>query len=225
MNGRPLLERLNCAGAGGHNCRDPTRQRFADDQAVRLDPGREYEQVRRVPFAVQRLAGEEAGHCDPLPQPGGDDLGAQPSGVIRIGLIGTDQGGCPGQVGELSQCLDEAELIFRGSQRGEGEDTWQAGVLTALRHGCWSNPGNRDANVATSVSTAGLGGRPIARAQDPRRHLHSPSLERDVAVALAWLKAEFVADRQVQHDDDQVASADSGGKNIGRTASHDPVDQ
>ncbi len=125
----------------------------------------------------------------------------------------------------MSQCLDEAELILGGSQRGEGEDTWQAGVPTALRHGCWSNPGNRDANVAESVSTADLGGRPIAWAHDPRCHLQSPSFERDVAVALPRRKAEFVADRQVQHDDDQVASADSGGKSIGRAASHDPVDQ
>jgi hypothetical protein len=93
-----LLERLDCAGAGGHNCRDPTRQRFADDQAVRLDPGREYEQVGRVPFPAQGLADEQAGHRDPLPQPGGNDLGAQPSGIIRIGLIGTNKGRCPGQV-------------------------------------------------------------------------------------------------------------------------------
>ena len=102
---------------------------------------------------------------------------------------------------------------------------WQTGVLTALRHACWSNPGNRDANVAAPVSTADLGGRPMAWAQDSRCHFQSPSLERGVAVALPRLEAEFVADRQVQHDDDQVASTDSGGKNIGRAARHDPVDQ
>ena len=53
---RPLLQCLNGAGARGDDRRDATSERFGDDQAKRLDSGREYEQIGGIPSLIESRA-------------------------------------------------------------------------------------------------------------------------------------------------------------------------
>ena len=52
----PLLQCLNGAGARGDDRRDATSERFGDDQAKRLDSGREYEQIGGIPSLIESRA-------------------------------------------------------------------------------------------------------------------------------------------------------------------------
>jgi hypothetical protein len=85
-----LLKSLDGAGAFGDYCWDSASQRLDDDQAIRLGSGWEHQQVGRIPFLVERLALQRAGHPDPLPQSCRRDLGTQPSGILRISPVGAD---------------------------------------------------------------------------------------------------------------------------------------
>lgn len=70
-----MPKRLDGAGAFRDHRWDSASQRLDDDQAVRLGSGWEHQQVGRIPFMVERLAEQRAGHRDPLPQPSRCDLG------------------------------------------------------------------------------------------------------------------------------------------------------
>lgn len=48
-----MLQCLNGAGARGDDRRDATSERFGDDQAKRLDSGREYEQIGGIPSLIE----------------------------------------------------------------------------------------------------------------------------------------------------------------------------
>jgi hypothetical protein len=51
-----LLQCFNGAGARGDDRRDATSESFGDDQAKRLDSGREYEQIGGIPSLIESRA-------------------------------------------------------------------------------------------------------------------------------------------------------------------------
>ena len=100
--GRPFLERLNRAGASGDDCWDAASQRLDDDQAVRLDPGRQHQQIGGIPFLIKRRTGQRPGHQDPIPNPAPRSRPAAERRT-RISLVGADQVSCPRKVRQLRQ--------------------------------------------------------------------------------------------------------------------------
>jgi len=209
------VEGLNRAGSFGHNGRNSASQCLADDQAVRLRPGRQHKQVGRMPFLVQCFTDQCAGHRDPLFQPSRRDLGTYPSGIVGINSIGADQGGRPWEVRDLCQRLDQSELVLGRCQRGKREEVrWAARLATAACHRCWRDPRNRHAKITPTVPAGQLGGGPAARAQHPGGDAYRLGLKYGVPLPARGIEAELIADRQMDHDADCVAGLDRRGHNI-----------
>ena len=106
----------------GDYCGDSASQRLDDDQAVRLDPGRQHQQLGRIPLLVELAADQRSRHRDAVRQPGCSDLGTQSIGVARISAVGADQVRRPGKVRELCQGAYQGELVFGRRQRGDRKE-------------------------------------------------------------------------------------------------------
>jgi len=190
-----LLQCLNGAGARGDDRRDATSERLGDDQAKRLDSGREYEQIGGIPSLIESRASQRSGNADAIRQSSFCNFMTNSCRVTRIGYVEANQVGRPRKVGKQCESAYQGELVLGGRQGREREQSRESRMLTATRCRRGRHPRSCHSKIRAPVPSAQLGSTPVARANHPRGGAHRLSLQSCVPLAARRVETEFIADR------------------------------